>query len=1013
MKKSIKKNKDKVETENKELDIPNTFISIEEYNLLKEEIEILKDELDRTKCNLIEAEKKQNEYKNEVNRILSSNSWKFTKPIRLFTFSVNKIIYLLKKLFVKFLKLIYVIIPIPREKKSKIMDKLENKFSLVKRIRRSSYNSVEVISSYYKINQVIDFGEELDSTNKRIAIHAHVYYIDLMDEFISYFNNMPYSFDLFVSVANEDNIRIVEEKCKNISKLSHLVVKKCQNVGRDFSPMFVEFGSDLVKYDYVCHIHTKKSVRTGSEQDGWRNYLIGSVLGSSSIIRNIFYQFENDSNLGLVYPETYKDMPYWAHTYLQNRTICSELCQKFNIEMPLEYFDYSVGSIFWAKANALKKLFDLHLTYKDFGVEEGKNDGTFAHAIERTLPSAVMSNGYKYLIIDIEQKVFKSTSDKNLWQYCNQTYDSVKAFALNHDVITFDIFDTLITRNVVDPDKLMDLIGERINRKFHVNFADFKKIRSLAEYNVRVKKNFKNDVNIDEIYEEISKITEFSENQTNKFKEIEKNCEIEFCIPRNEMLRLFNDLKKDKKKIVLISDMYLKSDVITKMLNKCGYEGWDELLLSCEINKRKDNGTMWDYYLKDEVNSVHIGDNETSDIQAVCDRNHHFIHVMQGRKILNTTSYGKYLNNELKSLSTAESIMFGLIYNKKMFNNPFRKDFNLLVVNYKDYGYSFLAPLFIKFFLWLDETVKENKNDGLLFLAREGYYLEQLYKDFCKISGKKEINHDYFLASRRAVSVAAIKSTDDTDVLLDKYYSGSLKNLFKSRFGYKIDCFDQQIELPKDKKVVIDLFEKEKEKYFASISEEQKEYKKYASSIIDKYKKPVVVDLGYSGTIQYYLSKVMNKKIPGYYFVTEKNILPLKINCTVESCFSVKNVSKYEDTLFYNSLILESFLTAPYGQLLKFENGTPVYKDDVISQEEKERLDLIYEGIIEFMKDYFELYPEITDDAISSKLVCKNFYSLIMVDDIIKRSMEDDFVLEDKYCSDETTNVFNMLKSRR
>ena len=110
MKKSIKKNKDKVETENKELDIPNTFISIEEYNLLKEEIEILKDELDRTKCNLIEAEKKQNEYKNEVNRILSSNSWKFTKPIRLFTFSVNKIIYLLKKLFVKFFKLIYVII---------------------------------------------------------------------------------------------------------------------------------------------------------------------------------------------------------------------------------------------------------------------------------------------------------------------------------------------------------------------------------------------------------------------------------------------------------------------------------------------------------------------------------------------------------------------------------------------------------------------------------------------------------------------------------------------------------------------------------------------------------------------------------------------------------------------------------------------------------------------------------------------------------------------------------------
>lgn len=986
----------------------------EKYESLLEDYSSLEKKLERTTEDLNNVRRKKDYYKNEINRIRSSSSWKITGPLRAVGNVKNKSLYLMKKGFVKVCRGLYIIFPLPKKTKSAILDKLENKIGFIRRIRRSSYNTGTTVRvNEYNPNEVIQFGNELKSINKKIAVHAHVYYMDLLDEFINYLSNIPYEFDLYVSVSKEENIKIVEDKCKAITNVKNIVAKKCQNVGRDFSPMFVEFGRDLTGYDYVCHIHTKKSVRTGTEQDGWRKHMIGSVLGSPSLIRNIFYQFEEDEKVGLIYPETYVDMPYWAHTYLQNKHLCGELCSKYGIEMPTEYFDYSVGSVFWAKTDALKKIFDMNLTYEDFGTEEGKNDGTFAHAIERTIPSAVMSMGYSYLVVDVDNEVFKTTGSKNLWQYCCQTYDSVKENALNHDVVTFDIFDTLITRKVFNPKFISEIVREEMKEKYNIVFNDYPSKRVEAEYNVRVKKKFVGDVDIDEIYEELLSMTSYSEKEINQMKELEKETEIEYCVPREEMLKLFNELKENGKKIVLISDMYLKSDTVTKMLNKCGYNGWDDMIISCEVGLRKDNGTMWDDFFSKDVNSVHFGDNEQSDVQAVCDRKHDFIHVMQGSKILNNTEYGRFIKNEIANMNYKESIMFGLICNKVMFNNPFRKDFNTIIYNYYDYGYSFLAPLFFKFFLWLNEEARNNENDGLLFLAREGYYFEKIYTEFCKALGEKEIGHDYFLASRRAVSVAAIKNKNDIDVLLDKYYSGSLKNLFKSRFGYEIDCFDIEIELPRDKKIVIEYFDKEKDKFFKTVAEEQKEYKAYVDSIMKKYKKPVVVDLGYSGTIQYFLSKLLDKKIGGYYFVTENNVLPLKINCQVESCFSIKNVDDYEDMLFYNSLILESFLTAPYGQLLRFKDGEPLYKDDVITEEEKGRLDEIYEGVVAFFKDMASTGLSFKQEDFDSKLLCKNFYSLIMVDDILLKEIEDDFVLEDKYCSDEISNVFDMLKSRR
>lgn len=56
---------------------------------------------------------------------------------------------------------------------------------------------------------------------------------------------------------------------------------------------------------------------------------------------------------------------------------------------------------------------------------------------------------------------------------------------------------------------------------------------------------------------------------------------------------------------------------------------------------------------------------------------------------------------------------------------------------------------------------------------------------------------------------------------------------------------------------------------------ERNNYLKYISEIVKTGEGASVADLGYSGSIQYYLSKLLERPLDGYYFATDnKRLLP-------------------------------------------------------------------------------------------------------------------------------------------
>jgi hypothetical protein len=185
----------------------------------------------------------------------------------------------------------------------------------------------------------------------RIAVHLHLYYLNLLHELVGYFTNMPYGFDLYVTVVEGNDKKIAQEVRKALkgAKLRTLFVIRVENRGRDVAPFLSIFATRYQEYDYICHVHSKKSLFTGSVQDDWRTYLFQSLFGSADLIKRIFGLFVSSPAIGIVYPATFEQMPYWAHSWLSNRQSAHRLAHRLGIALDVsKYVDYPVGSMFWA-----------------------------------------------------------------------------------------------------------------------------------------------------------------------------------------------------------------------------------------------------------------------------------------------------------------------------------------------------------------------------------------------------------------------------------------------------------------------------------------------------------------------------------------------------------------------------------------------------------------------------------------------------------------------------------------
>lgn len=871
--------------------------------------------------------------------------------------------------------------------------------------------------------------EYVPLTNIRIAVHVHVYYIDLFDEIILHLNNVPIQFSLFVSVTNDEHRQTVLQKIHDISHVDRAEVRIVENRGRNIAPFLAEFGRSFHNYDYICHIHTKKSIYTGEERTGWRRYLYERLLGSPDIIHAILTAFERDPKIGIICPEIYPYLPYWACTWLSNKGIAAMILQRLNIPFdPDEYFDYPVGSMFWIRKQALDPIIGLGLTERDFPVELGQTDGTLHHTIERCFILAARSRGYRHLVIrDPETHVFSYRSGRNLHQYLDMSFQKRFMRGLEvSEIVSFDIFDTLLIRPFASPDRVFDYLEEKIQGKFGIR--RFKELRINAELIARERKNHSGDVKISEIYSVFVEIAKIDPEVANEVLNLEVNTEKRLFIPRKELIESAKYAKKMGKRVILISDTYFERTHVEDILAFKNLDFFDKIYLSCETGKRKDRGDLWDHIIEKEgiypSNFMHVGDNEESDIQRIHDRGfHNVIHVMRPSVLFRQSKLGDSLWNRISpSSGWRENVLYGKIANR-LSSNPDKKHlFNSPTLFEDPYitGYVVFGPIFFNFMNWLINNARKDKCQTLWFIAREGYLLNSLYHTIIRHPDLHEIraelpHNSYFLCSRRTAIFASFRGDEDIPQLMDGLFTGTLRDFFakrlltntinriEDRLGTEI--LDRQVSLVKDRYVISNAIREVTDILAAEATRERELLLKYCRNQgYDPTKRISVVDLGYSGTIQYALSALLNHPIEGYYFVTQKGAKKLSSAGLNYRAYFGQNVdlSPRKCPIFHYSLLLEAVLTAPTGQLIRFDTDTagdpvPVFKEGGISQREFHRIGRIHEGIIAFIREMLDEFGKAAleiEFPIDLVQVC---YGYVISGDIDIGSLESILSVEDQY----------------
>lgn len=229
----------------------------------------------------------------------------------------------------------------------------------------------------------------------KIAVQVHIFHDELIDEIGSYLGCIPYKFDCFVSTDSQEKADLVTNVFSKIATIGDLRVEVFENIGRDVAPFIVQMSSRISGYDFLCHIHTKKSL-TVQFGDSWRRYLLENLLGNKGYVSRILEMFEQDPSLGIVMPDTFpivQSCMDWGGSREMVETLLAKV--GINGSLPEKDLVFPAGNMFWARVEAILPLFELGLALEDFPQEANQTNNTLAHAIERVWCFLALGRGYR------------------------------------------------------------------------------------------------------------------------------------------------------------------------------------------------------------------------------------------------------------------------------------------------------------------------------------------------------------------------------------------------------------------------------------------------------------------------------------------------------------------------------------------------------------------------------------------------------------------------------------------
>lgn len=500
------------------------------------------------------------------------------------------------------------------------------------------------------------------------------------------------------------------------------------------------------------------------------------------------------------------------------------------------------------------------------------------------------------------------------------------------DVVSFDLFDTLVMRKVYSYTDIFDLLDMKL-RENGIYIPDFARLRLFAEKELSRDKPPK----LRQIYESVLKMAGggFIASSELAWMEWEIDCSV--MTVRKSVQDVFYRAVSGGKKVVVTTDSYYSLEQIEEILAHFGLAGYDKVLVSCEYGTSKTQElfrVLQGGYGAKKI--LHIGDDEISDIEKAAANNMDTYRVFSGADLFDAIGG---LGMESNIVTIADRLKTGMFISH-IFNSPFWFEHGeraLFVSDAFEIGYLFCAPVITDFVLWLKEKTEAQDFRQILFCARDGYLVGRLFR---RASPKKK--SIYFLASRTAAIRAGMENEKDIAYVDSMKYSGTPEESLKSRFGIIADEW-------KDGERVREILIK------AVV--QRSNYKKYIDKLKIDHGDIALFDFVAKGTVQMYLQKLFPQHMKGFYFLQLEPEFMAGKGLDIQPFYSDKE--KDGSMVFDSYYILETILTSPYPQIEEFDkDGNPVFGAETRGDREIQCFERAQKGIIAYFEEYLRILPE-------------------------------------------------------
>lgn len=521
------------------------------------------------------------------------------------------------------------------------------------------------------------------------------------------------------------------------------------------------------------------------------------------------------------------------------------------------------------------------------------------------------------------------------------------------EYVSFDIFDTLLFRTVLSPEDVFDIVQYRYNEKHDNKIRNFKETRT--RYEIKLRDSDKNrEITLEKIYNSLP----YTEEIKKELCYLEKNTEINNCIPNMPMLELMQKCSEYNKKIIIVSDMYLDRDTIEKMLRKIGITCRYRLFLSSEEGVTKKSGRLFpkviDILGVKSSDIIHIGDNEYSDIKMAEKAG-----IKAETRLICTQDIDLYQrrNNTIK-------------YNH--LNAIFKNEYRGEDVSEYRIGYTVVGPLLYAFCDWFHEQKTRNNYEKVFFVSREGYLIEKIYKEMFPYDTTQYIYLNKNLlrfpllnaecSMTNLINTLPMKDTYSIIELLNALGVGNNETYYK-KFS--------DVNMISRKDILDGKYDAAFKEVFDDVKEELKTQNEYLLGYLKQEGffegRIFLVNNSINGNGQIMIQKILQKNnisvdISGVQFVKSRKCREaLQDKCI--SWISDSNLSgRYTMKFNRYALLLEHFMFEPSGTAVRFDRDIDgKYLVICASQQEESNNNALIQNIqanaIRFVHDYKRTVP--------------------------------------------------------